>query len=211
MLSPLSSTTAVRRMGLTAPPSLSNTLPAMPAASPPWMARSSRHCPCRRRSSPDPPSQRPNPPQGSGVSAPPAPPTTPPSTSEPLTRCATVASASPTCPRTMRTRHWPCLFPSSAAPCWGRAVEGGPPSFTPTPEPSAPRCDRLVREPRQEHPHPETSLFPRRTARSAAPLLQTTATNLRLSASEDLLDEDLLDVEAPPYLFRVWGFLRSDF
>lgn len=135
-------------MGLTAPPSLSNTLPATPAASPPWMARLSRHCPCRRRSRPDPPRHWPSPPQGSAVSAPPAPPTTRHSTSEPLTRCATAASASPTCQRTMRTRHWPCLFPSSAAPCWGRAAEGAPPSFTPTPEPSAPRCD----PPRQRTP-----------------------------------------------------------
>lgn len=162
----LSSTIAVRRMGLTAPPSLSNTLPATPAVSPAWTARSPRHCPCRPRSRPDSPTQ-PNPRGGNAVSAPPAHPTTRPSTSGPLMRCATAASASPTCPRTMRTRHWPCLSPSSAAPCWGRTVEGAPPNFTPTPEPSALRCDHLVGKARQEHPHTQRRSFPHSHAPSS--------------------------------------------
>ena len=136
----LCSTTAVRRMGLTAPPSLSNTLPAMPAVSPAWTGRSSPHCPCPHRSLLDPPT-RPNPQGGNAVTAPPARPMTRPSTSVPLMRCATVVSASPTCPHTMRTRRWRCRCPPSEAPCWGRPREDGLPNFTPTPEPSAPRCD----------------------------------------------------------------------
>ena len=112
----LFSTTAVRRMGLTAAPSLSNTLPAMPAVSPAWTGQLSPHCPCHHRSRPDLPTP-PNPERGNTATAPPAHPTTHPSTSVPLMRCATAASASPTCQRTMRTRRWRCRCPPSEAPC----------------------------------------------------------------------------------------------
>lgn len=110
------SITAVRRMGLTAPPSPSNTSPATPAVSPAWTGPSSPRCPCLRRNRLDPLSA-PSTPGGSEVTAPPAPPTSRPSTSAPPKRCTTAASASPTCPRTTRTRHWPRRCPLCTAPC----------------------------------------------------------------------------------------------
>lgn len=129
-------------MGLTAPPSLSNALPATPAASPAWTARSSPRCPCLRQNRPDPPSA-PNMRGAREVTAPPARPTTRPSTSAPPTRCTTAASASPTCPLTTRTRLWPCRCPPCTAPCWGTPREADLWISTPTPEPSAPRCNSV--------------------------------------------------------------------
>lgn len=134
------SITAVRRMGLTAPPSLSNTLPATPAVSPAWMGPSSPRYPCRRRNRLDPLSA-PSTQGGSEVTAPPAPPTSRPSTSAPAKRCTMAVSASPTCPRTTRTRLWPCRCPPCTAPCWGTPSEADLRISTPTPEPSALRCD----------------------------------------------------------------------
>lgn len=134
------SITAVRRMGLTAPPSLSNTSPATPAVSPAWMGPSSPRCPCLRRNHLDPLSA-PSTQGGSEATAPPAPPMSRPSTSAPLKRCTMAASASPTCPRTTRTRHWPCRCPLCTAPCWGTPSEDDLRISTPTPEPSALRCD----------------------------------------------------------------------
>lgn len=127
-------------MGLTAPPSLSNTLPATPAVSPAWMGPSSPRCPCLRRNRPDPLSA-PSTQEGSEVTAPPARPTSRPSTSAPSTRCTTAASASPTCPRTTRTRLWPCRCLPCTAPCWGTPSEADLQISTPTPEPSALRFD----------------------------------------------------------------------
>lgn len=112
----LCSTTAARRMGLTAPPSLSNTLPATPAVSQAWTDPSSPRCPCRHRCRPN-PTNPPKPPGGDAATVPPAHPTTRPFTSALQMKCATVASASPTCPRTMTTRRCRCRCPQSEAPC----------------------------------------------------------------------------------------------
>lgn len=147
----LCSTTAVRRMGLTAAPSLSNTLPATPAVSLAWMGRSSPRCPCHHQSRLDPPTPR-NLQGGDAATALPAPPMTPPSTSVPLMRCAMAVSASPTCPRTMRTRRWRCRCPPSEAPCWGTPSVAGHPISIPTPEPSAPKCDH-PKPPQHHHPY----------------------------------------------------------
>lgn len=151
------STIAVRRMGLTVAPSLSNTSPATPAVSPAWTGLSSPHCPCHLQSSPDPPTS-PNPQGGAVVTAPPAHPMTHPSTSAPQMRCATVASGSPTCPHTMRTRRWRCHCPPSEAPCWERLSEAGDLISTPTPEPSAQRCDH-PKSPNTTHTHKNPSIW----------------------------------------------------
>lgn len=127
-------------MGLTVPPSLSNALPAMHAASPAWTGPSSSRCPCLRLNRLDHPSA-PNTRWRSEVTAPPARPTIHPSTSAPPTRCTTAASASPTCPLTTRTRLWPCRCPLCTAPCWGTPSEADLRISTPTPEPSALRCN----------------------------------------------------------------------
>lgn len=127
-------------MGLTAPPSLSNTLPATPAVSQAWTDPSSPRCPCRHRCRPN-PTNPPKPPGGDAATVPPAHPTTRPFTSALQMKCATVASASPTCPRTMTTRRCRCRCPRSEAPCWGRRSEVGLLNSTPTPAPSAPKCD----------------------------------------------------------------------
>lgn len=127
-------------MVLTAPPSLSNTSPATPAASRAWMGPSSPRCPCLRRNRLDPLSA-PSTQGSSEATAPPAPPTSRPSTSAPPKRCTTAASASPTCPRTTRTRHWPRRCPPCTAPCWGTPSEDDLRISTPTPEQSALRCD----------------------------------------------------------------------
>lgn len=127
-------------MGLTAAPSLSNTSPATPAVSPAWTGQSSPHCPCHLQNWPDPPTS-PNPKGGAAATAPPAHPMTHPSTSAPQMRCAMVVSASPTCPHTMRTRRWRCHCQPSEAPCWGTFSEAGLLISTPTPEPSALRCN----------------------------------------------------------------------
>lgn len=160
-------------MGLTAPPSLSNTLPAMPAVSLAWMGLLSPHCPCHHQSHPD-PLTPPNPKWGNAITAPPAHPMTHPSTFVPPMRCATVASASPTCPHTMRTRHWLCRFQPSAAPCWGRPNEAGPLIFTPTPEPSAPRFNHFKKKKqnkKQQHPNPQRHSSPHlHTHSPASPL-----------------------------------------
>lgn len=134
------SITAVRRMGLTVPPSLSNASPATHAVSPAWTGRSSPRCPCLRQNRLDPPSA-PNMRGGSEVTAPPARPMIHPSTSAPPTRCTTAANASPTCPPTTRTRLWPCRCPPCTAPCWGTPSEADLRISTPTPEPSALRCN----------------------------------------------------------------------
>lgn len=142
------STTAVRRMGLTAAPSLSSTLRATPAVSLAWRGRSS--LPHRRQ--PD-PSTPPNPRGGNAVTAPPAHPMTRPFTFAPRMRCATAESASPTCLHTMRTRRWRCRCPPSEDPCWGRRIEAGLRTSTPTPEPSAPRCDHPKETNNSTHTH----------------------------------------------------------
>lgn len=133
-------------MGLTAPPSLSNTLPATPAVSQAWTGPSSPRCPCRHRCRPN-PTNPPKPPGGDAATVPPAHPTTRPFTSALQMKCATVASASPTCPRTMTTRRCRCRCPRSEAPCWGRRSEVGLLNSTPTPAPSAPKCDHPLPPP----------------------------------------------------------------
>lgn len=147
------STTAVRRMGLTVAPSLSNTLLATPAASLAWTDQSSPLCHCRHQSRPN-PLTPPNLQWGNTATVPPAHPTTRPSTSVPQTRYATVESASPTCQHTMRTRRWRCRCPLSEAPCWGTASAVALLISTPTPEPSALRCDHLYTSvPLKRHNH----------------------------------------------------------
>lgn len=142
----LCSTTAARRMGLTAAPSPSNTLPATPAVSQAWTDPSPPRCPCRHRCRPN-PTNPPKPPGGAAATVPPARPTTRPFTSALQMKCATVASASPTCPRTMTTRRCRCRCPRSEAPCWGRRSEVGLLTSTPTRAPSAPKCDRPLPPP----------------------------------------------------------------
>lgn len=127
-------------MGLTAALSLSNTLLATPAASQAWTGQLSPLCRRRHLCRPN-PSTPPKLPWANAATVPPVHPTTPPSTSVPLMRCATVESASPTCRHTMRTRRWRCRSPPSEDPCWGTPSVVGLLISTPTPEPSAPRCD----------------------------------------------------------------------
>lgn len=153
---PFCSTTAVRRMGLTAAPSLSNTSPATPALSLAWMGRSSPHCPCHLQSRPDPPTS-PKPQGPVAATAPPAHLMTHPSTFVPPMKCATAASASLTCPRTTRTRRWRCHCLLSVAPCWGRLSEAGLLISTPILGPSAPRCDHPVTHQRHRSSHRHSS------------------------------------------------------
>lgn len=140
----LFSTTAVRRMALIVAPTLCNALNATPAASLAWMgllAPGSHFHPQSHL-------HRPNPgkPQwGVPATAPPAPRTTHPSSSVPLMRCATEASASLPCPRTTRTRRWPCRCPPCTDPCWGKIRGAKHRISTQTLEPSAQTCDIAAR------------------------------------------------------------------
>lgn len=130
------SITAVRRMGLTAPPSPSNAWPATHAVSPAWTGPSSPRCPCLRQNH-----LAPNMRGGSELTAPPARPMIHPSISAPPTTWTTAADASPTCPLTTRTRLWPCRCLPCTAPCWGTPSEADLRISTPTPGPSALRCN----------------------------------------------------------------------
>lgn len=145
------STTAATRMGLTAAPSLSNTLPETPAASRGWTGPSSPRCPCHHRSRPGPPTLPNLEEVLAAATAPPAPRTTHLSTSAPQMRCATAVSASPTCPHTTTTRRWRCRCPPSEAPCWGRRLEQDLLISIPTLEPSAPRCDQKQKKKKEKN------------------------------------------------------------